>query len=90
MLQSPYIKDDINNIGIDQSFSNSASFEHKCLNNIKRVYQNTCKCDDQQKFKDILEADMVSTPEEITDGIPSFPMNQTTVKKPRARISLSF
>ena len=35
-----------------------------------------------KKFKNILEDDMLSTPEEITNYSPSFPMTQTTVKKP--------
>ena len=38
-----------------------------------------------KKFKYILQAAMVSTPEEITDDIPSLPTTQTTVKKPSAR-----
>ena len=40
-----------------------SSFEHKCLNNIKKIYQHAGKCDDQQTLKDIIDADMVSTPE---------------------------
>ena len=58
------------------------------MNNIKKIYQHAGKCDDQQKFKDILEADIVSNPEEITDDSPIFPMTQTTVKKPSASKSL--
>ena len=58
------------------------------LNNIKKIYQHAGKCDEQQKFKDILEAAMVYTPEEITDESPSLPMTQITVKKPSARKSL--
>ena len=88
MLQSPRPKYHMNNIGIDQSLRNRASFEHTFLNNIKKIYQNAGKCDDQQKFKDIIEAAMVSTPEEINDDIPSLTMTQTTVKKPSARKSL--
>ena len=40
------------------------------------MYQHSGKCDDQQKFKDIIEAVMVYTPEEITDVGPSLPMTQ--------------
>ena len=36
MLQSLRLKDHTDIIGIDQSLINSASFEHKYLNNIKR------------------------------------------------------
>ena len=68
--------------------SNIASFEKKCLNNIKKIYQHAGKCDNQQKFKDILEAAIVSTPEEIPDDIPSFPMTQMIFKKPSSRKSL--
>ena len=68
-------------IGIDQYLSNIDSFEHIYLNNIKQIYQHAGKCDDKQKFKDIFEAAMVSTPLEITDDSPSLPMNQSKVKK---------
>ena len=54
-------------IGIDQSLSNMPSIEHKCLNNIKNIYQHAGKCDDQQNIKDIIDAAMVSTTEEIID-----------------------
>ena len=63
MLQSPCLKGRIKTIGIDQSVRNRDSFEHKCFNNIKKIYKHAGKCDDQQIFKDIIEADMVSTPE---------------------------
>ena len=41
MLQSPHLKYQMKTIGIDQSVRNRASFEHKCLNNIK--YISTCR-----------------------------------------------
>ena len=63
-------------------------FNNLFLNNIKNIYQHAGKCDNQQKFKYILEADMVSTPEEITIDSPSLPMTQTIVKKPSASKSL--
>ena len=46
------------------------------------------KCDDQQKFKDILEAAMVSTPEVFIDNSPIYLMTSPTVKEPRAEKSL--
>ena len=46
----------------------------------KKIYQHEGKCDDQQNLKDIIDAAMVSTTEEITDDSPSFPTTQTTVK----------
>ena len=39
MFQSPRLKDKVQIIGIDQSLSNSALYEHKCLENIK-IYTN--------------------------------------------------
>ena len=61
-------------IDIDQSLRNRSSFEHKCLNNIKNIYQHTGKCDDRQNLEDILDTDMFSTTKEITDDILSLIM----------------
>ena len=47
-------------IGIDQSFTRS-SFEHRYMNNIKKIYQHAGKCDDQQNLKDIIDAAIIST-----------------------------
>ena len=60
--------------------SNRSSFEQKCLNNIKELYQHAGKCDDVKNLKDILDADMVSTREEITDVSPSLLKTQPPVK----------
>ena len=62
MLQSLQLKDHAQTIGIYQSLSNNALYEHTFLESIKTLYKQYRKCDDQQKFKDILEAAMVSTP----------------------------
>ena len=56
-------------------------FKHLCLNNIKKIYKHAGKCDDQKNQKYMLDADMVSTPEEVTDDSPSFTMTSTPVKK---------
>ena len=77
----------MNTIGIDQSLSNRSSFEHKYLNNIKKIYQHAGKCDYQQNLKYIFDAAVVYTPEGVTDDSPSFPMTQTQVKQ-NARKSL--
>ena len=50
------------------------------MNNIKKIYQHSGKCDDQQDFKDIIENAMFSTPESITYDSHSLPLTQTTVK----------
>ena len=41
-----------------------------------------------KNLKGILDAAMVSTPEEVTDDSPNVPMKSTPVKKPSARKSL--
>ena len=68
------------NIGIDQSLINRPSIEQKCLNKIKTLYQHAVKCDDQKNHKDIIDAAMVSTPEELTDVSPSLRITLTTIK----------
>ena len=58
------------------------------MNNIKKIYQHAGKCDDQKNLKDIIEADILSTPEGFTDNIPNVFMQSTSVKKPSANKSL--
>ena len=88
MLQSPRLKDHVQTIDIHPSLSNNAIYEHKCLENIKKLYKQAGKCDDQQQLKYILEAAMVSTPEGFTFNSPICPMNPKTFKKPSAQKSL--
>ena len=88
MLQSSCLEYHMKTIGINQSSFTRFSFEHKCLNNIKKIYQHAGKCDDQQNLKDILEADLLSTPQGVTYDSPNMPMTSTPVKKPSARKSL--
>ena len=84
MLQSPLLEDNMKTIDIDQSLRNRPSVEHKCLNSIKKIYQHSGNFDYQQNLKDILDAAMGSTPEEVTDVSPSLCITQTAVKKPSA------
>ena len=44
----------------------------------------TCECDEQQQYKYILFAYMVSTPEGFTENSPVSPMTSTPVNKPSA------
>ena len=46
------------------------------------------KYDNQQQFKDILEADMVSSPEGFTNNSPIYPRTPSSFKKPSAKTSL--
>ena len=73
MLKSPRLNYQMKTFGIGQSLSNIALLEHRFLQNIKEIYQHSGKCDDQQQFKDILEAAMVSTPEEFSITVPYIP-----------------
>ena len=54
-------------ISIDQSSFNMYNFEHRCINNIKKIYQHAGKCDDEQNLNDVLEAAILSTPEGVID-----------------------
>ena len=62
MLQSSCLQDNMKNIGIDQSLCNWFSFEHKCMNYIKKIYQHAGKCDNQKNFNNIIDAAVVLTP----------------------------
>ena len=75
-------------IGIDQSSFATSSFEHRCMKNIKKIYQHAGKCDDQKNLKDIIDAAILSTPEGVTDNSPNVHMTSKPVKKPSARKSL--
>ena len=61
MLQSPRLKDPVKTIGIEQSLSSNALFQHRYLQNINKLYKHAGKCYNHQKFKCIIEAAMVST-----------------------------
>ena len=88
MLQSNRLKDNMKTIGIDLSLSNNALLEHRCLQNIKKLCKKFGKRDNQQQFKDILEAIIVSTPELFNDSSTRSPMDPTPYNKPSARNAL--
>ena len=88
MLQSSRLEDHMKTIGVDQSSFTRSSFEHRCMNNIKKIYQHAGKCDDKQNLKYIIDAAILSTPYGVTDNIPNVHMTSSPVKKPSARKSL--
>ena len=85
MLQSPRLKSHVQKIGIYKFLSNNDQHEHKCLENIKKLYKHAGNFDDQKQLKCILEAAIVSTPELFTYDMPISPITSTPVKKPSAR-----
>ena len=62
--------------------------EHRCLENIKKLYKSSVKCDDQNNYKEIIEVAMVYTPEGFTENSPISPSQYVTVKNPSAIKSL--
>ena len=77
MLQSPRHKYHVKTIGVDQSKSNNSIFKHVCFQNINKLYKHASKFDDQQQFKDIIEAGMVSNPEGFTNNSTRSPYHLT-------------
>ena len=76
MLQSPCIEDHMKIIGIEQSLPTNYYFAHRCMNNIKKIYQHAGNCYDQQNLKDIIDASMVSTPDGVTYNSHNAPWHQ--------------
>ena len=62
MVQSSRLEDHMKTIGIYRSSLTKYYFEHRCMNNITKIYRHAGKCYDQQNLKDILEAALLSTP----------------------------
>ena len=88
MLQSSRLEDHMKTIGIDLSSFTRSSFEHRCMNNIKKIYQHAGKCYDQQNLQDIIDADILCTPEGVTDNSHNVYLTSSPVKKSSARKSL--
>ena len=63
-------------------------YEHRCLENIKKLYNYFGKFDDKQCYKSIIESYMVYTPEGFTDNITISLGTYVPTKKPSARKSL--
>ena len=72
-------------IGVDQSLSKSALYEHKCLENINKLYKISGKRDDKHQYKAMIEASMVSKTKECTDNSPLTPNPYVSTKNYSAR-----
>ena len=57
-------------------------YAHICLEKINNLYKYSGKYDDQQKYKSITEAEIVSTNEELTEKIPMYVGKLGTMKDP--------
>ena len=55
LFQLDLLKQHMVTIGIDQQLSNCTVYEHRCLENIKKLYTYAGKCDNQLDFKAIIE-----------------------------------
>ena len=73
------------NIGIEQQLSNSALYDHRCLGIIKKLYKYAGKFDDKHEYKYIIKANIVSTPEGLTENNPMNVGMWVTMKKPSER-----
>ena len=69
----------MNTIGIDQSSFARSSFEHRCMNNIKKIHQHADKCDNKKNLKDIIYAAILYNPEGVKDNSPNVHMKSTPV-----------
>ena len=84
-LQSEQMEQHMFTIGVYKLLSNSDLYEHRCLQNITKLYKSSGKCDYQQQYKAILGAAMVSTTEGLTENIPMSLNTSVPVDKPNAR-----
>ena len=55
-------------IGVDQLLNKIDFYAHICMENINKLLKNRGKCDYQHQYKEIIESDMVSTPEGCTNN----------------------
>ena len=75
-------------IRVDQSLSDNAMYEHRCLEIINRLYKSARRYDDLQQYKAIIEAAITSTPMGFTENSQISHSQYVTVKNPKERKSL--
>ena len=63
-------------------------YEHRCPENIKKLYKSSGKGDNQEQYKAICEAYMVSTSEGFTGNILISPGPYLSGKQPCAKKTL--
>ena len=70
-------------------------YEHRCLENIKKLYKCDGTCDYQHEYQAIIEADMVLNPEGLTynspvDVVTSGNINNPSISKLLSQFSELF
>ena len=85
LLHSDRLKQYMVTIEIYQLLGNCEIYEHRCLGKIEELYTSAGNCNDQLKFKVIIELSMVSTPEAFIDKVPISIGPPLIVKKCSAR-----
>ena len=60
-------------------------YERRCLENIRKLYHSSGKCDCQHQYKTIIEAAIISIPKVFNDNSPISPSPFVPVKKPSER-----
>ena len=89
LLQSDQLKQHMVIILICQLSNDSAMYEHSCLKNINKLCTSAVKCDNQHKYKAIIELVMFSPPEISTKNSTISPGPSVTVINNIARKILS-
>ena len=75
-------------VGIYKLSSNSAMYEHRCLENINKLYTSAGKFNHQEQYKAILDAEMVSNTEIFIHKSPMSPVPSVTIIHTSARKTL--
>ena len=57
------------------------------MENIKKLYTSSGKCDYKQQYKANIEVEMIYTPKRFTKNSPMLPGTSATVRNPSARKS---
>ena len=76
-------------IGVDSYLNKIYLYKNRFLENIKKLYSSSSKCDDQQQYKATIEENTFSATEVLTNNTPMAVTPLVTLKKPIAIYLLS-
>ena len=68
-MKSEQLKQHIIAIVLGQLLRNITLYEHIYLENIKKLFKSTGKCDNRSQYKAMIEADILSTTEGLNGNI---------------------